>query len=144
MPESYCHIATHIVFSTKDRYPFLTGSKRTETHLYIGGIIKNLQGHPIIINGVEDHIHILCLLPKETSIAKFVQTIKSNSSKWFSQTHINKFAWQQGYAAFSVSKSSISEVETYIKNQELHHKRISFVDEFKQYVEKHGFVYDDK
>ncbi len=142
MPTSYCHMAAHIVFSTKNRYKFLTGEKRLEMHKYICGIIKNHKGHPIIINGIDDHIHILCTLPKEMSIAQFVQTLKSNSSKWFSATHNPKFAWQTGYGAFAVSKSMQNKVEIYIDNQEAHHKDTTFEDEFRKLVESHGLVYD--
>jgi len=142
MPTSYNHLAVHIVFSTKKRYKFLTGDKRTEMHKYIGGIIKNIKGHPILINGVDDHVHILCIMPKEMSLAQFVQTIKSNSSKWFGQMHHDKFAWQTGYGAFAVSKSVMPSVEEYIRNQEQHHQGQSFEDEFKKMVELHGFIYE--
>lgn len=144
MPDSYCYLATHIIFSTKERFSFLIGQSKKDMHSYIAGIIKNFEGHPLIINGIDDHIHVLCLLPKDMSVSKFVQTIKSNSSKWFSAKYNNKFAWQRGYAAFAVSKSNVERVFEYIKSQEEHHKKISFVDEYKQYIEKHGFVYEDK
>ena len=144
MPTSYCHLATHIIFSTKDRYKFLMDSKHLKMNQYIAGIIKNVKGTSIIVNGGQDHVHILCLLPKEMHIAEFVRTIKSNSSKWFSDKHHPKFSWQSGYAAFSVSKSNLSAVETYIKNQEEHNKQVSFGEEFKHYLEKHGFVYSEE
>jgi REP element-mobilizing transposase RayT len=141
MPDSYCFLAVHIVFSTKDRLRFLSSKTAPVMHRYIAGIIKNCEGHPIIINGTDDHIHILCLMPKEMSIAKLVLTIKANSSKWFKANHNSKFSWQRGYSAFAVSKSVLSKVETYIKGQQEHHKKTSFMDEFKQLLEKHGLAY---
>lgn len=142
MPISFNHLAVHIVFSTKNRHKFLKGDKRTEMYKYIGGIIKNTKGNPITVNGTEDHIHILCIMPKELSLAEFVRTIKSNSSKWFRENHMDKFAWQKGYGAFAVSKSVMTSVEEYIKNQEHHHQKQSSEEEFKKMVELHGFVYD--
>jgi putative transposase len=139
MSDSYCHLASHIIFSTKDRHLFLFGDNQTEMHNYIAGIIKNIKGIPIIVNGYKDHVHILCLLPKDMSIAQFVQTIKSNSSKWFRVKHQAKFAWQVGYAAFSVSKSNLQQVEQYIAEQEEHHGKLSFEDELKTFLLKHGF-----
>ncbi|MBM4399363.1 MAG: IS200/IS605 family transposase [Candidatus Cloacimonetes bacterium] len=144
MPTSYCHLATHIIFSTKDRYKFLTDQKKTYMHQYITGIITNINGFPIEINGIDDHIHILCLLPKEESISRFVQVIKSNSSKWFRQKHHPKFSWQIGYAAFGVSKSNIDKVAEYIKQQEEHHRKNSFQEEYKSFIEKHGFVFQEE
>ncbi|MFO7659973.1 MAG: IS200/IS605 family transposase [Candidatus Cloacimonadaceae bacterium] len=144
MPDSYCYIATHIIFSTKERFKFFHGEHHHTMHQYIAGIIKNVNGFPIIINGTNDHIHILALLPKEMTIAEFVRTIKSNSSKWFRTTHNPKFGWQQGYAAFSVSRSRLDNVIEYIRNQEAHHKTMSFEEEYKKYIEKHGFVNDQK
>jgi len=142
MPDSYCYIAIHIIFSTKERFKFLFGDHLHSMHKYIAGIIINVEGKPIIINGTDDHVHILALMPKDMPIAEFVRTIKSNSSKWFRNALNPKFAWQQGYAAFSVSRSVLDSVIEYIRNQNAHHKTMSFEEEFKTYIEKHGFVYE--
>lgn len=142
MPASYNHLAVHIVFSTKNRYRFLTQDKRESMHKYLAGIINNHKGKTLIIGGTEDHVHILCIMPKEMSLADYIRTIKANSSKWFRQNYLDKFSWQTGYGAFAVSKSVLPRVEEYIANQEEHHKKQDFEAEFKQLVESHGLVYE--
>lgn len=138
MATSYCFMAVHIVFSAKERYPFLSGEYGKLMHQYLAGIIRNIKGDPLIINGMPDHVHVLCLLPKEMSIADFVRTIKANSSKWFREKHNSKFQWQVGYAAFSVSKSSLEPVKHYIVEQQTHHAKLQSIDEMRILVEKHG------
>jgi len=103
----------------------------------MAGIIKNLGGVPIIINGIEDHVHILCLLPKNLSIGEFMAKIKANSSKWFRETHCPEFSWQDGYGAFSVSKSNLEAVANYIDNQDEHHHHTSTIAEFDTLSKKH-------
>ncbi len=105
---------------------------------YINGIITNHKGHPVAINGTENHIHILCFLPRDMSIADFVRAIKSNSSKWFNAQGRGKMQWQEGYAAFSVSHTNIPIVKKYVDNQKEHHKMHSVEDEMKRYFEKLG------
>ncbi|HNX00962.1 MAG TPA: transposase [Candidatus Cloacimonadota bacterium] len=144
MPTSYCHLATHIIFSTADRTRIIQKSREKELYAYIGGIIKNIKGTPIIINGTEDHLHVLCLLPKEMGIADFVKHIKAYSSKWYNEKYHSKFHWQQGYAAYSVSKSNLVAVEKYILNQKEHHKHSSFEDEYNKFLTIHGFEPNEK
>ncbi|MDD2229406.1 MAG: IS200/IS605 family transposase [Candidatus Cloacimonetes bacterium] len=138
MATSYCFMAVHIVFSTKERYQFLSGENNEHMHQYLGGIIRNIKGEPLMINGMPDHVHVLCLLPKEMSIADFVRTIKANTSKWFREKHNPKFEWQVGYAAFSVSKSSLEMVKQYITDQQKHHSKMLSIDEMRILIEKHG------
>ncbi len=130
MPSSYAQIAVHIVFGLKSRQRYLND----EIHHYIHGIITNIKGVPIQINGTEDHIHILSLLPRDLSIADFVKTIKANSSKWHNSRHEGKIFWQTGYAAFSVSKTNVGRVQEYIIKQKEHHKAQSFEDEMKKFL----------
>ena len=106
-------------------------------YAYLAGIINNIGGLSIKINGIDDHVHILCLLPKDLSIGEFMAKIKANSSKWFRQTHCPDFGWQDGYAAFSVSKSNLVTVENYIINQEEHHLHTTSSAEFDELLKKH-------
>jgi len=137
MPASYCFIAMHIVFSTRDRRTWLRDEMGKEMHSYLAGIIKNLGGKPIIVNGIPDHVHVLCLAPKDISLVEFMTKIKANSSKWFRDKHKLDFHWQDGYSAYSVSKSNLESVQKYIKNQEEHHLHISTQQEFDALLQKH-------
>ena len=111
---------------------------------YIGGIINGLGGCPIIVGGMSDHVHVLASLPKTMSLSEFVMKIKMESSKWMKTIDASyaRFAWQDGYGAFSVSPSILSNTEEYIKNQSEHHKRRSFEDEYKLFLEKYEVKYD--
>jgi len=129
MPTSLCQIAVHIIFSTKNRTQCLTDS----IHSYIHGIITNYHGIPIRINGTEDHIHILCYIPKDLSIVEFIRIIKTNSSKWFKTKNAGMY-WQTGYAAYGVSQTNINIVAKYIRNQKEHHSKVSFQEEMKKYL----------
>ncbi len=93
MPTSYCFMAVHIVFATKERYKFLGGEAGEHMHDYIGGIIRNVKGESLIVNGMPDHVHVLCMMPKEMGIAELVRIIKANSSKWYREKHNSKFNW---------------------------------------------------
>jgi putative transposase len=143
MSKSYCHLAVHIIFSTDERNYLLNETKQKEMYTYIAGIIKNIKGTPIQINGTEDHIHVLCLLPKEIGIADFVRTIKAFSSKWYNEKYKSNFHWQTGYAAFNVSKSNLEAVEQYIRNQKEHHQKVSFLDEYVKFLGIHGIKMDN-
>lgn len=138
MPASFCHLAAHIIFTTKNHKTWLKKPLQPQMHAYLAGIIKNIGGIPIKINGIEDHVHILCLLPKDLSIGEFMAKIKANSSKWFRQTHCPEFSWQDGYAAFSVSKSNLNSVENYIINQDEHHHHTTAIEEFEALIKKHS------
>jgi REP element-mobilizing transposase RayT len=137
MPATYCHIALHIVFSTRNRIGWLKKPLDAEMHRYMVGIIANLKGMSIQIGGIEDHVHILCLAPKEISLVEFMTKLKSNSSKWFRQHSGLDFHWQDGYAAFSVSKSQILVVKRYIMQQREHHTHESFEAEYELLLQKH-------
>ncbi len=107
----------------------------------MGGLVKELKGKPIIINGMSDHIHLLILLPPNVSISDAMRFIKANSSKWAKERFGIKFAWQKGYGAFSVSRSNVDVVAKYIKNQELHHKGFDFKTEFVSLLDKNDVDY---
>ena len=137
MPATYCHLALHIVFSTRNRIPWLKEPLDVDMHKYMTGIIANINGVSIQIEGYEDHVHILCLAPKDISLVEFMTKLKSNSSKWFRDHSQLDFHWQDGYAAFSVSKSQIQVIKEYIQNQKTHHQRKSFDEEFNALIQKH-------
>ncbi len=143
MSHTFTKNRQHIVFSTAQRLKLIDVALRPKLWAYIGGICRNHGIFVRTIGGVEDHVHILIELPPTWAVAKAVRTMKSNSSKWLNETG-NKFAWQKGYAAFSVSASNIKAVENYINNQEAHHRKISYEDELTALLEKHGIAFDRK
>ncbi|PKN71823.1 MAG: transposase [Candidatus Cloacimonetes bacterium HGW-Cloacimonetes-3] len=140
MSHSVSVVYLHLVFSTKDRQPHIVSTWQNELYAYIGGIIKNLQSQPIIINGTTDHIHILCTLPREMDIATFMRNMKASSSKWVHQHHNPHFAWQEGYGAFSVGLSNLEQVKGYIRNQAKHHDKQGFVEEYNAMLRAFGLV----
>ena len=143
MPHTYAQNTVHIIFSTKDRRGFIPKEFQPGLWAYIAGICKNHAIFTQAIGGAADHIHLLIQLPQSLPLAKAVLTIKSNSSRWaHAQNH--KFAWQEGYAAFSVSASLVPAVVRYIQNQEAHHKKMSFDAEFLALLKKHGVSFDPK
>ena len=146
MPQSLTHLLYHIIFSTKQREPTIDANLRPRLHAYIGGIINEAHGKPIVVGGVEDHVHIFTHLPATLSISDAVRVIKSNSSKWVHQDHADRhsFAWQSGYAAFTVSPSKYDDLRRYIEDQEAHHKHVSFQDEYRAFLRKHQVVWDER
>ena len=147
MPQSLVQIYLHIVFSTKQRKPFLKDSDlRDRTHRYLAGICNNLNVPALIAGGVEDHVHILCRLGKTICIADLIRDLKRDSSKWVKaeQPELAEFHWQRGYGAFSISPSHVDPLKQYIINQEEHHRHESFQDEFRRLCQKYGLEIDER
>ncbi len=146
MPHSYANILIHAIFSTKDRQPWLTAEIRDETFCYLGGTINELGGQSLLVNGPGDHVHILFAQSRTLSIAAMMEKVKSHSSGWVKDRWPSQrqFAWQAGYAAFSVSKSNIEKVTRYIGNQEEHHRKVSFQEELLAFLKKQGIEYDPR
>jgi putative transposase len=147
MSQSLSQIYLHIVFSTKNREPFLKdASIRGETHAYLGGVCRNLESPSLIIGGVEDHIHILCRLSRNRAVAVVVRELKRESSKWLKEKDpgLASFYWQAGYGAFSISPSHVNALVKYIAEQEEHHKREGFQDEFRRFLKKYEVQYDER
>ena len=139
MPQSLAKILVHTVFSTKERRPFLRDAAlRDELHRYLGGILTNLDCQPIIVGGVEDHVHLLCALSKTHSVADMVKEVKRGSSVWLKTKgpELSDFAWQSGYGMFSIGFSQIEAVRNYIAGQEQHHRKISFQDEYRELLRR--------
>ena len=147
MPQSLAKILVHAVFSTKERRPFLRDALlRDELHRYLGGILANLDCHPIIVGGVEDHVHMLFALSRTSTVAEVVKEVKRSSSLWIKtkSRDLDDFAWQNGYGIFSIGFSQIETVQAYIKNQEEHHRNVTFQDEFRAFLKRYEIECDER
>ena len=147
MPQSLARLWTHLIFSTKHRFPFLSDrALRQDMHGYLATMLRQQDCEPLIVGGVEDHIHSLFSLSRKYAIADVVKEIKRTSSKWIKEVSPNqlKFGWQNGYGAFSVSQSDVADVIEYIERQEEHHKVISFQDEYRAFLNAYGIAYDER
>ena len=143
MSHTYFQNVMHVVFSTKERRKMIPAEMKERLWAYTAGICKRQKVFVHAVGGVEDHIHLLLQFPATIAISEAVKKIKANSSGWTSD-EIGKFAWQEGYGAFSVSRSNIAAVIRYIQNQEKHHRKMTFEQEFVALLEKHGIEYDPK
>src|SRR3984957_7196827 len=146
MGQSLAKNYLHIVFSTKYRQPLIHAPFEDELHNYLGGICKNLECHPIKVGGYTDHVHILCMLSKKISLVKLLEEVKAHSSKWMKSkdTSLKNFYWQDGYGAFSVNPTEIDTVVAYIANQDEHHKKITFQNEYRAFLKKYNVEYDER
>lgn len=146
MPQTYSQILLHVVFSTKDRMAHITPEIRASLHAYIGGIVRNLGGTALAVGGTADHVHALLHLPPDCHASECVRTIKANASKWIHERWPEQrlFSWQNGYAAFSVSRSNADTVVKYIASQEEHHRNYSFREEFVALLQRHGIPHDER
>jgi putative transposase len=146
MPQSLAKILVHTVFSTKDRRPYLRDRPlRGEMHCYLGGILLKLGCQPIIVGGVEDHVHLLCALSRTCTAAEMVKEIKRGSSLWIKtkDQSLCDFTWQNGYGIFSIGFSQIPPVRDYILNQETHHRIHSYQDEFRELLRRYEIEFDE-
>lgn len=146
MAGTFSFLGFHFIFSTKNRITMIDDDIRNRLHEYIGGIIRETNGHLLAINSMPDHLHLYTHMPKTMSVSKFMETIKSTSSKWVHQTFPEKkeFAWQEGYGVFTVSKSNEASVIEYIHNQQDHHHKKSFQEEFLEFLKINAIDYDEK
>jgi putative transposase len=147
MPQALSAAYLHLIFSTKERRPFLREPiLRARLHEYLGGISKELDCHPVRIGGVEDHVHLLCRFGRTISQADWVKELKRVSSTWLKQTEssLHDFGWQGGYATFSVSASKLADTERYIERQEEHHRKVSFQEELRLILRKHQLEWDER
>lgn len=146
MSHSYVSNLMHCTFSTQDRYPFIDSDLESRLWPYLGGIARENRMKPLAIGGTADHVHALLSLPGMMSFAKSVQLIKGGSSKWVHDVfpQKQKFGWQEGYGAFSVSASQLPRMIAYINNQKEHHRKKTFQEEFLELLKKHGIEYDSR
>jgi REP element-mobilizing transposase RayT len=146
MAQSLSQLYIHIIFHTKSNGTEIREIDEIELHRYMAGIIKELDSLPVTINGTGNHIHILCSMSKNIALAKLIEEIKRNSSRWIKtkDKYYKDFAWQAGYAGYSVSQSQKETVRQYIEKQKEHHKKQSFKDEYIVFLQNYGVEYDER
>jgi putative transposase len=145
MPQSLSNVLVHLVFSTKERRPFLRDAKtRQAMHRYLAGISERLGCPPIRVGGTADHVHLLGRHARTVTLADWVKELKRVSSLWAKSQSLSGFRWQAGYGAFSVSQSQSAEVERYVAEQAEHHRKSDFQQEFRRLLELHGVEWDER
>lgn len=146
MANTYTSLHYHIIFSTKNREPWIRQDLEPRVWSYLGGIARENDMKALLIGGIENHVHLLLGVPPVLAVSKAVQLIKGGSSKWMKESlpSLNGFGWQDGYAAFTVSKSHVPEVETYIRGQRNHHRLKSFEEEYRALLDRHEIQYDER
>jgi putative transposase len=143
LSHSYSQNHVHLVFSTKNRLKIIPEPFQSRLWAYLAAVCRNNDMLAFAVGGTNDHVHLLFRLPSTMALATAAKLLKTNSSKWMNEKGM-KFQWQEGYGAFSVSSSIVSTVIKYIDNQEAHHRKISFEDEFIALLKKHGVKFDPK
>ena len=145
-PTRFTQIHLQLVFAVENRVSLIQRSWKDELYKYITGIIQNNQHKLLAINGIPDHIHILIGMRPTQALSLLMQQIKRDSCSWINERRFakGKFQWQEGYGAFSYSRSDLSNVIQYIEDQELHHRKRSFIQEYKELLNEFGVLYDDK
>lgn len=146
MPQSLSNVVVHAAFSTSDRRPSLRDEFRGELFDYLGGALKGGGAAPLCVGGVADHVHLLFRLPRTETLANVIGGVKAASSKWIKGKGpgLGDFAWQAGYAAFSVGRSEVEVVRAYVRNQAEHHARLSFQDEMRTLFEDYGIKFNER
>lgn len=147
MPQSLAQVHVHIVFSTKGRTRFLDDEAiRRQTHAYLAATLNEHECPALLVGGTADHVHVVCTLSRTRSLAEVIGKVKHSSSKWIKTKgpRLVKFAWQNGYGAFSVSHSNLARMRAYVRDQSRHHRRMTFQDEVRVLLEKHGVAYDER
>ena len=146
MAQSLAQILIHVVFSTKERYPYLQTDVRPELHAYAATVLEALESPAMLINSVDDHVHSLCHLSRNHAVCRVIQKVKTSTSKWLKTKRgmLSKFGWQNGYGAFSVSPSQVASVRSYIEAQQSHHRTVSFQEELRGLLAKHGLEFDER
>ena len=146
MSQSLSKLYVHIVFHVKNNSCKIRKQEKDELYAYMGSIIRDNESIPILINGVEDHVHILCVMSKNIALAKLVEEVKRHSSRWIKtrDKHYARFAWQGGYGGFSVSPSLHYKTKNYIARQEEHHKKRNFKEEYRLFLKEYGIDYNEE
>lgn len=146
MANTYTSLQYHIIFSTKNREPWLVPDIEHRVWRFIGGVARKHQMTALQVGGIEDHIHALIAAPTTIAPCRIAQVLKGVSSKWIHDEFpsLERFSWQDGYAAFTVSKSNLGEVISYIKNQREHHRKKTFKEEYVEFLRANGIEYDER
>ena len=145
MPQSLSLVIVHLVFSTKERWPFLDPETRPKLHAYLATVARNASCEAYRVGGVADHVHLAIRLSRTLTIADLVEELKTSSSKWVKTQSptLAKFAWQRGYGAFSVGPSDLDALRACIDNQEKHHRTRTFQEEYRSFLTKYGIEFDE-
>ena len=141
---SYTNLLYHIVYATRERAPLIMNTLRPRLHEYLGGTVRGIGGIALEINGTNDHVHVLAKVRPTISVSEFLSKLKSISSGWAKRQTNGRFGWQARFGAFTVSESQVERVRRYIRNQEAHHKKDSFEDEFKALLRAHRIDFDER
>jgi putative transposase len=145
MPSTHLSLHYHVVFSTKDREPWLSPTMRSRVHEYLGGAIRGLNGVPHAVGGTGDHVHVFAGLRATHCLADVMRELKSESSGWIhGELGLPGFAWQEGYGAFTVSASHLEQVRAYVLGQEEHHRGKTFQDEYVAMLQRGLVEYDER
>jgi REP element-mobilizing transposase RayT len=146
MPQSLARLHIHLIFSTKNRERIISDRVRDSLHAYMATVLQNLGSPPVLINSVEDHVHVLFELARTVAVSSAVEDVKKASSKWIKTQggEFAGFAWQAGYGAFAVSESNVPAVREYIANQQEHHRKKSFQEEYRAFLERHQVAFDER
>ena len=145
MPATHLSLHYHLIFSTKHRLKMILKEWRSDLHAYLGGIVKGIKGVPLAIGGIEDHVHLLVGLRATHRLDYVLRDVKADSSSWVHNViGKKKFEWQSGYLGLTVSPSQIEAVRNYILNQETHHRRKTFKEEYLELLKLSGIDYDEK
>ena len=146
MPQSLSSILIHLVFSTKNREPFISRAIEPELHPYMASIFRALKSPSLAIDGTTDHVHILLSLSRIMKIADVVEEVKTESSKWIKTKgrEFRNFHWQKGYGAFSIGQSNLSQLKRYIRGQKEHHRRVTFQDEYRKFLKRYEIPCDER
>ena len=146
MPQSLSSILIHLIFSTKNREPFITPEIETELYPYMATIFKAIKSPALIINGTSDHLHTLFSLSRVITIADVVEEVKTESSKWIKKKgrEFRNFHWQNGYGAFSIGQSQVPDVRRYVSRQKEHHRRVTYQEEYRKFLKLYEVEYDER
>jgi putative transposase len=146
MPQSLSSILIHLVFSTKGREPYITAEIEPELHAYMATVFRQCHSPALTINGTTNHVHTLFALSRTATVAEVVEEVKKRSSKWVKTTGGARqtFQWQAGYGAFSIGRSNVAALKKYIAGQKEHHRRRTFEEEYRGFLEKYDVGYDER
>jgi putative transposase len=145
MPQSLSRILLHLIFSPKNRESYFANPiVRKDLHAYLAATANHLGSPAICVGGVADHVHLVCSLSRTTSVATFVAKIKVSSNQAVRERHLSQFSWQNGYAAFSVAESTLETLTQYVSEQEKHHQKLTFQDEYRAFLNRHNVPFDER
>ena len=146
MPQSFTKLYAHLIFSTKNRQPFLDETIRPRVHGYLATIVRSIDSPYVVVGGVADHVHILFDMGKMHAPIEFVERVKRESSKFVKTLgpRYGRFYWQRGYGMFSVSPTHLADVEEYVRTQQSHHEKKTFQEEYLEFLHRCGIEYDER